>query len=521
MTDLQTAAKIDWLDEFQPALGVSAPSGQPMRCAIEGFALPPPEDTTSSGFKAVMIDSEEKASQLIDTSGSGGFNAFGVEGEFSASWRKEMSYGSRQLTIMLQSWIEWRPQIVVPSSLRLTAEAKKALEKGADKFRRAYGDYFVAGHQRRASFFVMYRLEAHDEKSMSDFKATAKVSGYQAFGEASVALGKAAEEHHVNIDCVRIQQGVSGKGPVAAPLKQEQVLKAYETFVEQAVGTPSTAILYHYSLVDPDVPSAVDVEPEVLVGVKMLFLRLWDCGASVRGVPEAYRPELSDKLARLRADIEAHVPRNLRCDLKTVERLSAQLDDWCSRFAEVQMYAQIWAALKAEVPVLSGNNSADGKTHWKCGITRGTHEAVALTAENRRFPGLVGPAPEVHELYNNRYNIGWHVGHREWKPIVSKPKFRICGYEIIANKSDDGSWSVQGGGLTKDNISFNFYSCYDRGIDWTLRVWGIPADHLAFEGSTPRASAVMLSLAAHKGAARMAPKKTPALPAPRRRAKAA
>lgn len=139
--------------------------------------------------------------------------------------------------------------------------------------------------------------------------------------------------------------------------------------------------------------------------------------------------------------------------------------------------------LKTTTAEKSGNNYATGRLYWKCGITGGDTVVLmssATSVANDRVSGHVPPRPDVHEIFNKRYGVEWHVGHRYWRPVVSAPKFRICGYEIFANKGDNGSWRTVSGG-TEDHLEVHFGSDYDRGIDWTLRVWGIPAELVAFE----------------------------------------
>lgn len=199
MTDLQTAATVDWRDTLEVGLGIAAPSGQPMRQAVERFELPRVDEAISTGFKFVTVDSHEKGSQLVDVSDSANFSLGGVQGKFSAAWRNQISYDSRRMTVLLQSWIDWQPQKALLSSLRLTDEAKAVLAKGAQRLRRAYGDYFVAGYQRRARLFVAYKLEPQDESSLAQFKASVSASGFGSVAEGSTELRHLAEKHNVRL----------------------------------------------------------------------------------------------------------------------------------------------------------------------------------------------------------------------------------------------------------------------------------------------------------------------------------
>lgn len=126
-------------------------------------------------------------------------------------------------------------------------------------------------------------------------------------------------------------------------LKPEDAPKTYESFMKRAVGAPSTAILFHYSLIDPEIPVSIGVSPEVLVAVNALFSCLWDCNASIGGIARPYQTDLANELSRLRDEITTRIGRHLKCTLADVERLSERLNHWWSRYSEVHMYQRLWS----------------------------------------------------------------------------------------------------------------------------------------------------------------------------------
>lgn len=468
-TQLETSTQLEWRDGFQTGFGIAAPSGQLLAPAVEKVQIVEPKGRRRERDDVDIVDSEESLNEVSDVEATVGFNAFSVDGKFSSAWRKEVSFHRRCVTILARSEILWETAVASPLPV-LTDEARRLLKRSPKKFREAYGDYFIAGYQKRARFYIAYRCEGSDDREFTKFKAEAQLSAPKFFAQGATELQKSAESHKVRVKCVVIREGIEGSGTKALTVKPEQVADEYKSFQERATGTQSQALLYHYCLLDPSALATIDLDPAVAEAAASLFRNLWTAKALVGGVPKNYRAEMKESLDAIDAQVIAEVPRDLDCKVGVIEKVNERLRAWHGRQVEIDGYLQLWRALKAETAAASGEN--DGNTwYWSAG----------------RVGAIVGAAagqyisPEC--LFSEQHSQDWKIGWREWNPVIANSKFRICGYEVIANRHDglDGSWSRTGGDLRGDTIRFHVQSCYDRSFDWTIKVWGVPAERVRFE----------------------------------------
>lgn len=115
-----------------------------------------------------IFQSLEDFASSFETSAAGTFSLFGVDVSAKASYLKELKYQKNSLYIEATRVLNFHPvdrtAFVLPSvsDYALSEEAKQMPE---EKFRKKYGDYFVAGYISKATFRAMLSCFAMDSTS--------------------------------------------------------------------------------------------------------------------------------------------------------------------------------------------------------------------------------------------------------------------------------------------------------------------------------------------------------------------
>jgi hypothetical protein len=482
-SQIPTSITLDWMPGFQLGLGIEAPSVQLLGMAVLPFEVK--ERTERKDWTDLkVIDSEEKLSRAVDVAASASFNNLTVEASFSTNWRKEVSCSHRSMTILLQKEIAWPEAIVGVPEVKLSEEAQKLLKQGTQGFRNAYGDYFIAGYIKKARFYAVYRCEAASEESLTAFKAAGDFTYEMLSVQGSTAFMERAKNHRVNISSRVVMEGTTGGGTTPLPVKPEQIEAEYKNFCEKAVGLPSHAVLYHYCMLNPHVSNTIDVDAENLVAAQDLYRKLISAETRTTDIPRNYRSRMISKLEAIRDKAYAQIPRNLRCDVSAIRELALEAAQWIDEYEETYSYYKLWRDLKREgAGTERGDNSTDGTPYWKSGYI-GQPQPATLAAVNQG--GTTVPMGSYYDVastlvHQEEHGRQYKIGHVEWSPSFSDPKYRICGYEVKAHRRQNGKWARKSGGLRDDHIFFHFYSDYDRGMHWSIRVWGVPANRVMFD----------------------------------------
>lgn len=460
-TQLPTEATIPWTSSATLGAGVAAPSGELLAQAVEPFVAQA-GDVRREEEHLDRVETEEDLRRLMTAAVSAEFNIGAVSAAATTRLERSLEVSERSLTILCTATITWREDALAADKPSLTQEAVTVLHDNPAKFRAAYGDYFIAGYTKKATLSVFARLHATDRESLLKVagEAAAKMKGVVAQGKVEIAGGleEYARTNNCTISVDVYKDGV--RGPAAgAPTQPEacvgldlkDVPSHVTDFFARAVGAKAEAILMHYHRVEPTVPTAIDLDPRVFLEAQALYERLVFAKVLAKQLPVNYVQPLSDKLGGLERSARARIPRDLSCDLPTVHLLADQLEDWITEAQQIEDYRRLWRTVVAQP---AGVTSWDG-------------------------PAVIEQCP-VRSLRIPYSKPGWVTGQIVFDDL---PGRKVCGYQVIYNRNHAGSWRVSGGGVGKEMIKFDFTSEYDRGINWTVKVWTVPADKVRFEHS--------------------------------------
>jgi hypothetical protein len=175
-------------------------------------------------------------------------------------------------------------------------------------------------------------------------------------------------------------------------------------------------------------------------------------------LPKYYAKHNMEKLLKeIEDDARNYVPRDLSGDNSKLNDLSDRIENWLSDVEELEVYRRLWQAVKAAPGTNKGLNW--GVTSWD--DPELADLAVESKSESRRQPYTTP---------------GWQRGSLK----IEVPNRKICGIKLIANKKFNGDHNLQNGGLNKDFVNFAFKSNYDRGFNWTVKVWSVPQEKAHF-----------------------------------------
>lgn len=482
-SQIPTSIVLDWMPGFQLGLGIEAPSVQLLGMAVRPFDVQERQER-KEWMDLKVIDSEDKLAHAVAVGASASFNNLTVEASFSTSWRKEVACSHRSMSILLQKEIAWPEAIVGVPEVKFSEDAQTRLTEGAESFRRAYGDYFIAGYVKKARFYAVYRCETTSEESLTAFKAEGDFAYEMLSVEGNTQLTDRAKKHGVNISCRVVTEGTSGGGTDALPVKPAQIEAEYKNFCDHVVGLPSQALLYHYCLVNPHVSNSIDVNPDNLVAAQALYRKLITAETRTTDIPRNYRRHLLSTLDTIRDKAYAQIPRDLRCETSVIRQLALETDAWLDAYEETYAYYKLWRDLKREgAGVEGGDNSKDRIRYWPSGYIGQRQPATVAVAKDGSTPVALGSYYDVAStlVHQEEWGRQYKIGHLDWSPSFVDPQIRICGYEVTAHRNQNGKWARKSGGLRANHIAFHFYSEYDRGMHWSIRVWGVPADKVMFD----------------------------------------
>ena len=482
-SQIPTSITLDWMPGFQLGLGIEAPSVQLLGMAVMPFEVRERQER-KEWTDLKVIDSEEKLAQAVAVGASASFNNLTVEASFSTSWRKEVSCSHRSMTILLQKEIAWPEAIVGVPEVKLNEDAQKRLTEGTQSFRNAYGDYFIAGYVKKARFYAVYRCETTSEESLTEFKAEGDFVYEMLSVEGNAQFMERAKKHGVNISCRVVTEGTTGGGTDTLPVKPAQIEAEYKNFCEHVVGLPSHAVLYHYCMLIPHVSNSIDVNPDNLVAAQALYRKLIAAETRTTDIPRNYRRHLMSTLETIRDKAYAQIPRDLRCETSVIRALALETDEWIDAYEETYAYYKLWRDLKREGEgAKDGDNSKYGTRYWPSGYIGQGQPAMLAAAKESSTPVALGSYYDVAStlVHQDAYGREYKIGHRDWSPSFVDPQYRICGYEVTAHRNQNGKWAKKSGGLRENHIAFHFYSDYDRGMHWSIRIWGVPAKKVIFD----------------------------------------
>jgi hypothetical protein len=457
---------------FHNGTGVDAMTGALCANALQPFELKPGKSTNSVETHG-LIEDTSTLSQEIEASASGKYNIEGVTISASTKYLQSLEF-SDTTTTLLASYTVQGDENAVADNYALTNEAKQLLAKDAKKFRDVYGDYFVAGGLMGGRFVATYVCKAKSKKSMDEFKASLGIEVPDVFSaDGSTKFKKAVSEHGVNLTVNVSALGEDPKKPFPTPSEwtPAEVLKALAWFKANMTGAMLRAELRHYSTVDNTCPRMVDVQPDVFVTLRLLYLDLWEARARYAALPDYYHELFRKQYEALDTGITANQER-LALDRALMEDYQNQLNLLLKQFQDVDARMDFYARVQSEVPREPAKGKViqeqNGEHSWQYGFSSDPRSnAVAIKTQSVPF---------------KKTSTGG--GYWEETVDISVPNCLIVGWRATSNWTDGtgGTFSKASNQiLLTDKASVHFCSLWGRGCDWVLDVYYVDAKEYQFD----------------------------------------
>lgn len=460
---------IPWGDAFKFGAGVDAVTGSVTGSAVKPFT-PKEPGAMSSREHYSFIQSDSELNREVEATASGKYNIGGVTLSGSTSYLTKIEFSELTITLLakFQSQHEAYDEA---DSYELTEEAK-GLIADPPKFRKAYGDYFIAGGRRSSRFTAVYTCKSSTAKSMDEFKASFGGQAPNVFSaEGSARFLQAASEHNIRITADLVMEGHKPGTVPSGPWTPEKIMEALTWFKENLDGLHLQAKLQHYSTIDPGYPRTVEVEPDVFVELRQLYTTVWDIRSGYASLPKYYQQQFKKAYTEVDSGVTANqniLATNLDKRHDYQEKADELMSDISDVYARMDFYFKVANVVGTEPQKDKGIEEGKGQQTWMYGF--GTYTKSGAV---------------VIQSTTMRYSESWHVGRREHTfEFGPNGAHLVVGWEVVSNWGDgtNGSWwKAADQILLKDYAAVHVKSQYDRGCDWTLIVYYVDAKEYQFE----------------------------------------
>lgn len=470
--------------------GIDYPGRDIRGCAVEDFTCEALETRDSDVYTVTDRSSLEES---LGVSGEVYFKYGTASGSAKTKYLHEISTSANSATIVAKYYRRWQDRR--PKHLpALTAEAAAVLsDEGAKAFRAAYGDYFIAGATREVSLYLFVTITVKDAKRRDECAAAVEaklnVGGGTLDAKAATEFKKSLDLFHAEASMRSHLEDLpspssAGAAGTTTPLQKPEdlpgVFAAFNDAAERSQGHETGALLMHYNFLAAElIPLRADVAQENMDVANAVAGDLLEAEWLRSRLPAAVarRDDLGRSLDTIRSRFRERVPLDLDCDVRVLKDVAEELTDWISRAELALDYGKLWHEVK------TGHNVCS----WE-----GTAKIDALpwvqmrepyrTAQEGHVEGewRFGPTGSAYRYRHAGATAGWSKWFDKDSPPPLKG-YRVCGYEIRNNRSDDaGGARLADGGLGQDTITIYGRGGYDRTLDVSMRVWRVPAD--AVEG---------------------------------------
>ena len=463
-------AGMPWQNEFSYGAGVDAETGATTGRAVKRFEATAPPGKTSAE-RIHFVQSESDLTREIEVSASAQYNVSSIKISASTEYLSKITYSDLSVTIIAK-YESANDAYDEADDYALTKTAKKLMEEDPELFRKAYGDYFVAGAKRASRFLAVYDCRSSSYSNMEEFKATIGIELPNIFSaEGSVRFMQAASETETRYNVSVFMEGYdqNAPNPPQGPWTPEKVLEALNWFKEHEVGVPTQAKLMHYSTLAPKYKRTIDIGPPAFVEIQRLYSSLWALRARYGTAPKLYQDRLSREFGDLDREIIANqgtlpTDADLRADLQIrADTLSVHLNAAFDRF---DFYSRVVNAIPSE-PEPFVQFRAGGQRDWLYGFD-----------VYPRSDRIVIQSTVLEE------NKTWDHKHHQHTFDWSDSNAIIVGWMVTAvwNEPTSGVWEMAAEQiLAKRQALVRVTSDYLRGYYWRLTVYWVDAADYQFD----------------------------------------
>lgn len=458
---------LPWGDAFTFGAGIDAITGAVMTSAVKHF-IPVPRTVKTSSEYYSFIQSDSDFNREVEVSASGKYNIQGITPTASTSYLDKITYSEMSITLVAKYHSQYDGYDEAPS-YELSDEAKSLIGDPA-KFRNVYGDYFVAGGRRSSMFTAVYNCQASSVKSLDEFKASFGASAPLIFSaEGSTRFLEEAKKNKISISVNLFMEGYTGTAP-NGPWTPEKIIEALGWFKKNEKGIDLTTKLCHYSTLDPSYPRTIDVAPDVFVELRQLYTAVWDVRAGYSSLPRYYKEHYKSQFTTVEAGVVANqgiLATDASKRLQYRQQTDSLLSEISDVYARMDFYYKVKSAVSTEPDKDKQITEGSGQQRWMYGFS-------VYTKSN---------AVAIHST-TLHYKKDWEFGNREHTfEFGPDGNNLIAGWEVISNWGDgtNGSWwKAVDKILLTDHAAVHVESEYDRGFDWTLKVYYVDARDYEF-----------------------------------------
>jgi hypothetical protein len=383
------------------------------------------------------------------------------------------------------------------SNYELTDEAKSLMQTDPKTFRKAYGDYFVAGVKKGSQFIAVYNMRASSRKQLDQFKSELGLNATDKIEANSLArFESTASQNNINYDIDVLMDGYTGAYQRENKEKwdPQEVLRALDWFRQNEYGKPYLVKLLHYSNIAPTYPRTIERDPEVFQELSALYTNLWKVRATWDAIPQFYRdrpnPQFSKKetLEAVKTRFEKGVI-NKREALATNMSLRKDLtNDGQELLGELRaingrraFFEEVKASMSSEPR--PGNrfnaNSLDQK-FWSYGYTPHDQKLV------RAAEAVIGAVEIKSE--ERTFARNWVLGRRHEETLgIKDPEKRIVGWTVISHWGGKGQHNGEWWKVTDPSILLTTDSAVrvrseeTRGCNWGVIYYYVKASDYRFD----------------------------------------
>jgi hypothetical protein len=463
-TLISDLANQPWQEAYVLGKGINAVTSALCGQAIEAFTVKPAEQHSSqTTFSSVTSTSD--VDTLISASASASYNVGGLNLNASTEYLNKVKQSKMDMTILATHQVIYQDYDTINmAGLRFTPQAQEFLKaSNFEGFRNQYGDYFLGGSKRVATFRAVYTISSDSEQALQEVKAAigAKVPDmFSAEGEA--AFKKATSNSHISVSFNLDMQGMPANAPdrPSMPASIDSMQQYLKWFQDNNAPLPSRAELIHYSQIDNKIPTTLPISPDVFVTVGTLYSDTYLLRIMLNSLPSTWQSacaaQVQTQVNTVMANSQTIVgdPTTLADLFKKATSLLTEVTNLNQRYIFLQ-------SIRSMQPSEPGVGSAQ--------------ESSSSYGSNV-YPNAANDPLFVIQTTNVSYEDSWEIGHMD-HDLTLAATGPIVQWKLQQNKSDDGQWwkNQQGNNssyvLLNNGASIHCRSGYDRGYNNTLTIW--------------------------------------------------
>jgi hypothetical protein len=491
-TDLeQTLADVPWSNTFQLGAGVDAVTGVVAGTAVKPFS--PWERTVKSTRETVAAITDEKTlKREIETAVSGKYNIFtGVDVSGKLEYLNKLDASGNTTTVVAKYISDY--DYDGADNYELTDQAKSTMQSDPKAFRKAYGDYFVAGAKRGSQFTAVYHMQTAKKDDLDRFKSKigvkADVPEVDVKGAANfnAKFEQSVGQETVQWDIDVYMDGVTGaykmKGDKWTPA---EVVKALNWFKQNEVGKPIMATLKQYSTLDASntYPRTINIDPEVFGELSGLYAKLWEVRALFNALPENSTRKWKEAKDNFDRDVTAN-RKVLATDLRLRRDLTSKGSDLVSGLGKISARRVFFDAVKSTRQNEPPTGSGIGGRHqpFEYGYTPNEPYWAQVVSESSGALDIKSERRDFRVTYDF---IQHGLGKRQEGLLeINDPTKLIVGWTVISNWGADhnGGWWKETNGpiLLKTRGAVHVRGEETRGTNWTVIYYIVNNDDYPFQ----------------------------------------